>query len=96
MFPRLRIHQISNNSGPNGDSTLLQYSNHFRGTNILIDCGIHRRTVAEYLSKNEVTKIDLLIVSHIDLDHIGGLKEVLSTVDVDSLWVMNIEPLKIC
>jgi len=78
----------------NGDSTLLQYLNHFRRTNILIDCGIQRRAVVDYLKEAEVEKIDLLVVSHIDLDHIGGLKEVLSAVDVKALWVMNIEPLR--
>jgi len=94
MLPLLRIHQISNNPAPNGDSTLLQYSDHFRQTNILIDCGIHKRAVADYLTDIEVDKIDLLVVSHIDLDHIGGLKEVLSAIDVKSLWVMNIDPLR--
>lgn len=95
MLPLLRIHQISDSRfSSNGDSTLVQYSDHFRQTNVLVDCGIHRSVVCDYLQESEVDKIDLVIISHIDMDHIGGLRNVLSSVDVDELWVMNIDPLK--
>jgi len=95
MLPVLRIHQISDSrSRSNGDSTLLQYSDHFRQTNVLVDCGIRKSVVAKYLQEIEIKKIDLLVASHIDLDHIGGLREVLSNFDVKWLWVMNIDPLK--
>ena len=95
MLPVLRIHQISNSSfRSNGDSTLLQYSDHGRQTNVLIDCGIRKKIAAQYLQAIEIKKIDLLVVSHIDLDHIGGLREVLANIDVKWLWVMNIDPLK--
>jgi len=95
MLPILRIHQISDSrSLSNGDSTLLQYSDHGRQTNVLIDCGIKKSVTAQYLQALEIRNIDLLVVSHIDLDHIGGLREVLSKIDVKWLWVMNIDPLK--
>lgn len=95
MLPVLRIHQISESGfNSNGDCTLLQYSDHFRQTNVLIDCGIRKGVVTQYLQKIGVEKIDLIIASHIDLDHIGGLRDVLSNIDVDELWVMNIAPLK--
>lgn len=95
MLPVLRIHQISKSgSNSNGDSTLVQYSDHFRQTNILIDCGIRKSVVTRYLQKIGVEKINLIIASHIDLDHIGGLRDVLSNIDVDELWVMNIDPFR--
>jgi beta-lactamase superfamily II metal-dependent hydrolase len=95
MIPVLRIHQIANSgSRSNGDSTLLQYSDHFRQTNILVDCGIGKSVVMKYLQDIGIKEIDLLVASHIDLDHIGGLREVLSNFDVRWLWVMNIDPLK--
>jgi len=95
MIPLLRVHQISESgSKSNGDCTLLQYSDHFRQTNILIDCGIRRDVAFRYLQEFGVKKINVVIVSHIDLDHIGGLKDVLSNIDVEELWVMNINPLK--
>ena len=95
MLPVLRIHQISESgSNSNGDSTLVQYSDHFRQTNVLIDCGIRRNVATQYLKKIGVKKIDLIIASHIDLDHIGGLGDVLSNIDVNELWVMNIDPFK--
>lgn len=95
MLPVLRIHQISESgSNSNGDSTLVQYSDHFRQTNVLIDCGIRRNVATQYLKKIGVKKIDLIIASHIDLDHIGRLRDVLSNIDVNELWVMNIDPFK--
>lgn len=95
MLPVLRIHQISESGyNCNGDSTLLQYSDHFRQANVLIDSGIRKRVVTRYLQKIGVEKIDLIIASHIDLDHIGGLRDVLSNIDVGELWVMNINSLR--
>ena len=95
MLPVLRIHQISESGlNSNGDSTLLQYSDHFRHTNVLIDCGIQKGIVTRYLQEIGVEKIDLLIASHIDLDHIGGLRDALSNIDVDELWVMDIDPIR--
>lgn len=36
----------------------------------------------------------MLIASHIDKDHIGGLNNVLNAVDVKELWIMNVTPFK--
>jgi len=95
MLPLLRIHQISEYGfSSNGDCTLLQYSDHFRQTNILIDCGIRKNVVSDYLLDLGVRKIDLVVVSHIDLDHIGGLRSVLKRINVKKLWVMNIDPIR--
>ena len=95
MLPVLRIHQISESGfNSNGDSTLLQYSDHFRQTNVLVDCGIGKGIATRYLQEIGVEKVDLIIASHIDLDHIGGLRDVLIHIDVTELWVMNIDPIR--
>ncbi len=47
---------------------------------ILVDCGRKsyvsdsgERTIAPYLRRNGISKIDLLIITHLHLDHIGGI-----------------------
>lgn len=64
----------------NGDCILLSFEHESNKKNILIDGGVPR-TYIRYL-KPELEKIvqngeniDLLIVTHIDDDHIGGIKE---------------------
>ena len=95
MFPLLRIHQISEpDQKANGDSTLIEYIDHFVYKNILIDCGYRKDTVVNYLKERGIIKVDLLIASHLDQDHIGGMKNVLEDVNVEEMWIMNINILK--
>jgi metal-dependent hydrolase (beta-lactamase superfamily II) len=78
----------------NGDSFLLKFDN---GQNILIDMGTHitykSEIKDELLKLNNVNhKIDLLVVSHIDNDHIGGVIEFIKDnkkhqiIKVDEVW----------
>jgi len=95
MFPLVEIHQISEKAtSTNGDSTLIRYTDHFKKNNILIDCGLKNAVVSDYLKSIGVTELDLMIASHIDRDHIGGLNSVLNDVDVKELWIMNVNPFK--
>lgn len=56
-----------------GDSALIECDNHF----MLIDGGDTDAAdeVRRVLEKNKVTKLDVLVASHLDKDHIGGLVE---------------------
>src|SRR5699024_7228540 len=53
--------------------------------NILIDGGPPKsgKKVIKYLKNHYVEKIDLLIATHPDIDHIGGLKKVLKSFPVN-------------
>lgn len=64
-----------------GDSTLIQSPN---GKTILVDGGKESagEKVVSYLKKAGVTSIDVLIATHPDADHIGGLTDVLESIPV--------------
>ncbi|EXX88028.1 hypothetical protein BG52_02930, partial [Paenibacillus darwinianus] len=54
---------------------------------------VGRKTVVPLLLKRGVHAIDLLVVTHLDADHIGGLKEVLRSIPVKSiLWNGTLKP----
>jgi competence protein ComEC len=55
------------------------------GGHLLMDGGGMRREAAELLAPVRVRKLDLLIASHGDEDHIGGLETVLRTTTVGTL-----------
>ena len=68
-----------------GDSTLIRYKNY----SILIDAGKkeYGDTVVSYLEQQGTEKLDLIIATHPDADHIGGMQTVLERVPCD-LYVM--------
>ena len=51
---------------------------------VLIDTGEKELgdTIIEYLNANDIKKLDYLIVTHFDKDHIGSADEILESVDV--------------
>jgi competence protein ComEC len=62
------------------------------GKTILIDAGgqnfnynAGENTVTPYLKRNDIDKIDLLIYTHLHMDHIGGLKYILENFQVDNI-----------
>lgn len=62
------------------------------GKTILIDVGgqnfnynAGENTIAPYLKRNDVEKIDLLVYTHLHMDHIGGLKYILDNFQVDNI-----------
>lgn len=81
----LRVHYIDVGQG---DSILIQYD----GKNALIDAGISSEmfTVSEYLQNNAVEKIDVLIVSHPDADHIGGMSGIIDRYDIGEIYMSPI------
>jgi beta-lactamase superfamily II metal-dependent hydrolase len=67
-----------------GSSALL----HLPGQDpVLIDGGPPGRQVVSYLRRRGHTRLSLVVASHGDLDHVGGLIPVLEDLQVDELWV---------
>ncbi len=70
-----------------GDATFLQLPG---GATVLVDAGRPGRgrlVVAPWLRRRWVARLDLVIVTHLDDDHAGGVPEVLEEVGVERLWL---------
>lgn len=67
-----------------GDSILIQTPSN---KTILIDGGPPEagEKVVSYLEKLKINKIDLLIATHPDIDHIGGLPKVMKSIKVEQI-----------
>lgn len=63
-----------------GDCSLIMWE----GASILIDCGEREQadTVKKYLKKQGVKKLDYVIATHPHSDHIGGMGDIISSVEV--------------
>lgn len=68
---------------------------------MLVDCGdvevpippgSPRTTAAHFLEKEGVDRLDLLVLTHLHLDHSGGLEALLSSVKVDRFWCNHLPP----
>lgn len=69
------------------DATLIQTNEHI----ILFDAGDWNKTdVIDYLNTLPIDKIDLVIGSHPDADHIGQLPLVLNQYSVDEVWLSGV------
>ena len=64
-----------------GDSTFIQLAS---GENVLIDAGTNEagETVVAYLKSLGIKRLDFVIATHPDADHIGGMVDVLKAFDV--------------
>lgn len=72
-----------------GDCALIQTPGN---KTILVDCGIltftynsGQRTIAPYLRRNGIDKIDLLIITHLHNDHIGGINFLLENFKIGKI-----------
>lgn len=72
-----------------GDSTLITCGDHA----MLIDTGDDSKGTAiqNYLQKQKITKLDYLILTHPDADHIGGAPVILTKFDISRVFVSNYE-----
>lgn len=68
-----------------GDATLIKADGHY----MLIDAGDNSKgtTVQMYLQKQGVTKLDYLILTHTDADHIGGADVIVTKFDIDTVFM---------
>lgn len=76
-----------------GDATLLRFYENKNEVNILIDGGNRKNNCIDYLKKLGILSIDLLIVSHLDEDHIRGLRRIADEIEIKELWITDISPL---
>jgi competence protein ComEC len=72
-----------------GDCALIQTPD---GRNILVDCGrtsftsdSGERTILPYLERCGISRIDLLIITHLHLDHIGGINSLLENIEIGKI-----------
>lgn len=75
-----------------GDSTLIIDHSAERQYTLLIDAGLADAEVLEYLHQVGVSSLDLVILSHPDLDHIKGFIQVLDSdsISVRELWCFDL------
>jgi len=66
-----------------GDCTFVDYGEY----EILVDCGKaeHSREVIDYISKYVDGRLDMVIATHPDSDHIGGMKYILREFEVGTI-----------
>lgn len=66
-----------------GDCSLIKWE----GASMLIDCGEREQSeaVLKYLKKQGVKKLDYIIATHPHSDHIGGMGEIISEMEVDKV-----------
>jgi competence protein ComEC len=67
-----------------GDAILLKDPN---GQSVLIDGGPDPRILERALRRHGVNHLDLVVVTHGDLDHVGGIVELVSSGRVAEMWV---------
>ena len=81
-FSDMEVHFIDVGQG---DATLIKADDHY----MLIDAGDNSKgtTVQNYLQKQGVEKLDYLILTHTDADHIGGADVIVSKFDIDTAFL---------
>lgn len=82
----LEIHYIDVGQG---DATLVKCGN----SSMLIDAGDDSKgtLIQNYLQKQKVEKLDYLILTHPDSDHIGGAPVIITKFDINKVFVSNYE-----
>lgn len=55
---------------------------------VLIDCGEKGfgSEILDKLEENDITKVDVLFISHFDKDHVGGAAKVINNIDVGQVY----------
>lgn len=79
-----------------GDATLIIDRTQGRPYTVLIDAGLAKEEVVSYLQSVGVYHLDLIILSHPDLDHLQGLLAILNDplITLGQLWCFDLAFLK--
>lgn len=67
-----------------GDAILIQDPS---GAAMLIDGGFDPGVIDRALRRHGVSRLDVVVMTHGDADHVGGLADVVTSFDIGSLWV---------
>lgn len=83
-----------------GDAILLRDKR--SGFTMLVDCGdldigvgpaaSRRMDAADFLAHEQVSCVDLLVLTHLHLDHVGGLCKLIAQVEVKEVWANYLPP----
>lgn len=74
------------------DATLFSYNNKDDKYTVLFDTGDWQGDeVVPYLQEQNISHLDLVIISHPDADHIGQLTDVLENIQVEEVWMSGNE-----
>src|SRR5690625_2942429 len=80
----LEVHYID---AGQADATLFQYTDGDKSYTILYDTGDwNKNDVINYLDAQNISSIDLVVISHPHADHIGQLAKIMNTYDVEEVW----------
>lgn len=84
-----------------GDAILLRHTQNGATHTVLVDCGLpyvaftqgsQRGACIDYLMREGVEQIDRLVVSHLHLDHFGGVMAVLHHIPVKQMLALYLPP----
>ena len=69
------------------DAILLNYKNKY----IMIDTAhdTFSNEILDYFKKNNITKLDYLIITHFDKDHVGGAAAIIDTIEIENILESN-------
>lgn len=75
-----------------GDATLITWSDGGTRHSALIDAGLRENDAVSYLQSIGIFHLDLIILSHPDLDHLGGLLAIMRShvMSVDRIWCFDL------
>lgn len=70
------------------DSTFVKLNN----STMLIDAGNNEdgKMIVDFLIQNNIAKIDYLVATHADEDHIGGIDDIINSVEVNQLLIPTV------
>lgn len=79
-----------------GDATLIDWSDGGTRHAVLIDAGLRENDAVSYLQSIGIFHLDLIILSHPDLDHLGGLPAIMNSraMSVDRIWCFDLNFLR--
>lgn len=79
-----------------GDATLIVWSDGATRRAVLIDAGLRENDALFYLQSVGIFHLDLIILSHPDLDHLGGLPAIMRSrsMSVDRMWCFDLDFLR--
>jgi glyoxylase-like metal-dependent hydrolase (beta-lactamase superfamily II) len=79
-----------------GDATLIAWSDGAASHAILIDAGLRQNEAIAYRQSSRIFHLDLIILSHPDIDHLGGLLAILKStaMSVDRIWCFDLSFLR--